>query len=73
MNFLKQIKSRLAALCRKSDLDTDMSEEMRSHIEMRMQTNIEAGVNPEEALFTALRQVGWTESIKEVWGIYCAT
>ena len=38
---------------------------MRSHVEMRTQQNIEAGMNPEEARFGALRQFGWTESIKE--------
>lgn len=38
---------------------------MRSHIELRMQANIEAGMNPEEACFATLRQFGWTESIKE--------
>jgi putative ABC transport system permease protein len=42
-----------------------MDEEMRSHIELRTQANIEAGMNPEEARFAALRQFGWTESIKE--------
>ena len=42
-----------------------MDEEMRSHIELRMQANIEAGMNPEEACFATLRQFGWTESIKE--------
>jgi predicted permease len=65
MNFLKQLKSRLAALFRKRELDADMNDEMRSHIEMRTQANIEAGMKPEEARYAALRQFGWTESIKE--------
>src|SRR5882724_8141260 len=65
MNLLKTIQTRLAALLRKRRLDTEMDEEMRSHIEMRTQQNIEAGMNPEEARFAALRQFGWTESIKE--------
>ena len=65
MNLLGRLKSRLAALFRKSDLDNEMSEEMRSHVELRTQANIEAGMNPEEARFGALRQFGWTESIKE--------
>jgi putative ABC transport system permease protein len=65
MNFLNQIKARLAALFRKRKLDADMDDEMRSHIELRTRANIEAGMNPEEARFAALRQFGWTESIKE--------
>ena len=65
MNFLNQLKSRLAAMFRKHELDTDMDAEMRSHVELRTQENIEAGMNPEEARYAALRQFGWTESIKE--------
>ncbi|MBI3415457.1 MAG: ABC transporter permease [Verrucomicrobia bacterium] len=65
MNLLQKFQSRLGALFRKRELDTDMDDEMRSHIEMRTQQNIEAGMNPEEACFAALRQFGWTESIKE--------
>ncbi len=42
-----------------------MDAEMRSHIEMRTQQNIESGMAPEEARYAALRQFGWTESIKE--------
>jgi len=65
MNTLIRFISRLAALFRKRDLDADMDAEMGSHIELRTQQNIEAGMNPEEARFAALRQFGWTESIKE--------
>jgi len=38
---------------------------MRAHLELRTQANIGAGMSPEEARFAALRQFGWTESIKE--------
>jgi predicted permease len=65
MNLLNRLKARLTALFRKRRLDADMDDEMRSHIELRTQANIEAGMNPEEARFAALRQFGWTESIKE--------
>ena len=46
-------------------LDADMDEEMRSHIELRTQANIEAGMKPEEARHAAMRQFGWKESIQE--------
>jgi len=42
-----------------------MNEEMRSHIEMQTQENIDAGMSPEEARYAAMRQFGWVESIKE--------
>jgi putative ABC transport system permease protein len=65
MNWLRSIRTRFRALFRKRQLDAEMDDEMRSHIEMRTQENIETGMNPEEARFAALRQFGWTEFIKE--------
>jgi hypothetical protein len=53
------------ALFHKSKLDAQMDDEMRSHIEMQTQENIEAGMKLEEARYAALRQFGWVESIKE--------
>src|SRR5437867_11221617 len=65
VNWFHKLKLRLRALVQKEKLDTQMEDEMRSHIEMQTQENIEAGMNPEEARYTALRQFGWAESIKE--------
>jgi predicted permease len=65
MNRLKKIQSRFRALFQKRKLDMEMEEEMRSHIEMRTQQNIDAGAKTEEARYTALRQFGWVESIVE--------
>ena len=60
-----RLRNQLRALFTYRALDSDMNEEMRAHIEMRIQQNIEAGMNPREARQAALRQFGWTESIKE--------
>ncbi|MCI0533974.1 MAG: ABC transporter permease [Verrucomicrobiales bacterium] len=65
MNWLQKIRLRFRALFQKEKLDTRMDDEMRSHIEMQTQENIEAGMKPEEARYAALRQFGWIESIKE--------
>ena len=65
MNCLRKAKARFQALFCKEELDTKMDDEMRLHLEMQTQENIEAGMNPEEARYTALRQFGWAESIKE--------
>jgi hypothetical protein len=65
MNVWRTLQHRLRALFQKQKLDAEMDEELRSHIEMRTQQNIEAGMNPEEARYAALRQFGWVESIKE--------
>src|SRR2546430_10390166 len=65
MNRWRKLQVRFRALFQKRKLDAEMDEEMRSHIEMQTQENIEAGMKPEEARYAALRQFGWVESIKE--------
>jgi len=65
MNLLHKLRLRFRALFQKEKLDARMDDEMRSHIEMQTQENIEAGMKPEEARYAALRQFGWVESIKE--------
>src|SRR5438309_11912293 len=64
MNLWRKLHLRLRALFQKRQHDAEMDEEMRSHIEMQTQENIEAGMNPDEARYAALRQFGWVESIK---------
>jgi len=49
----------------KEKLDSEMDEEMRSHIELRTRQNIAAGMSPVQAGYAARRQFGWAESIKE--------
>jgi predicted permease len=63
----------LRALLQKQRLEAEMDQEIQAHIEMRTQENLAAGMTPGEARSAALRQFGWTESIKEScrdqWGI----
>ena len=65
MNLVTLIRFRVRALFQRHRLDAQMNDEMRSHIEMQTQANIEAGMNPQQARYNALRQFGWVESIKE--------
>ena len=65
MNWFHKLRLRFRALFHKEKLDARMDDEMRSHIEMQTQENIEAGMKPGEARYSALRQFGWVESIKE--------
>src|SRR5436190_873729 len=65
MNGWRKLELRLRALFQKRKLDAEMDDEMRSHIEMQTQENLDAGMNPEEARYAALRQFGWVESIKQ--------
>ncbi len=49
----------------KRKLDAEMEEEMRSHVEMRTQENVAAGMSLEEGRSAAQREFGFAESIKE--------
>jgi predicted permease len=65
MNWLRAFRSKWGTLFRKKRLDADMDQEMRSHIEIQTQENVQAGMQSDEARYSAIRQFGWTESIKE--------
>src|SRR5579862_4485454 len=65
MKWRQQLLAQFRSLFRKDELDSEMEEEMRSHVEMQTGENIEAGMAPDEARYAALRQFGWSESIKE--------
>ena len=45
--------------------NSDMDEEMRMHLELRIERNVEAGMSPEEARNEALRCFGGIDQIKE--------
>ena len=55
MNWLLAVKRRFRALFQKEKLDARMDHEMRLHIGMQTQENIEAGMNPEQARYAARR------------------
>lgn len=56
---------RLRALLRHDQLDADMAEELRAHLEMQTAENIRRGMSPEEAHYAARRSFGGMEQIKE--------
>src|SRR5688572_26098719 len=63
-------RRRLFGTLRKAVTDRDataseMDEEMRSHIEMKTQANIDAGMDPGQARQAAARSFGAREAIKE--------
>lgn len=57
---------RLKALFRRADLDRELDEEIRFHLERQIELNILAGMNPEEARFAALRSFSGVEQAKEL-------
>jgi putative ABC transport system permease protein len=58
---------RLKAVRRKPELDEELNEEVRFHLEMETEENIRRGMNAEEARYEALRRFGGVEQRKEEW------
>jgi putative ABC transport system permease protein len=57
--------SRIAAVFRSHKLDQDIEEELRSHVEMRAEDNMSAGMSAEEAQLNARRRFGNSALIQE--------
>ena len=64
--------SKLGALFRRRRPVDDLAEEIRSHLEMEEQENLESGMTPEEAHYAELRRFGNVtraqERSREMWG-----
>src|SRR5882724_2564321 len=56
---------RFANLFRNQKLDRDLEDELRSHIVMRAEGNVEEGMSPEEARMDATRRFGNKTLIQE--------
>src|SRR5205807_2845774 len=61
MKLLRQIR----ALIRREQLDADMAEELRAHLELQAAENERRGMNAREARYAAQRAFGGVEQIKE--------
>jgi hypothetical protein len=71
MNWKRQIAKLRALFARRKPTD-DLEEEIRSHLRMEEQENLESGMSPEEAHYAALRRFGNAtlaeERSREMWG-----
>ena len=69
---LRRDLSKLAALFRRRKPADDLEEEIRAHLAMEEQENLESGMSPEEAHYAALRRFGNVtlaqERSGEMWG-----
>jgi predicted permease len=72
MNWLRELRRRLRMLIHRRQFDTDLEEEMRLHLELRQQQQIECGMAPDDARAAARRAFGNVTSLKEkshmAWG-----
>src|SRR5215510_4363839 len=63
--MLTTLKTKLRALLRKSEVERELDEELRCHIEQQVEQNISLGMNPEEARYAARKAFGGVEQAKE--------
>jgi putative ABC transport system permease protein len=63
--MLSKLKTRLRALLRKSEMERELDEELRYHIEQQTEQNIRLGMGPEEARNAARKAFGGVEQAKE--------
>jgi putative ABC transport system permease protein len=71
-SFFAQLFRRLLFYWRRSEFDADLEEEMRFHLQMKVEENIAAGMSVQEAHRAARRQFGnqtWLrEESRQMWG-----
>ena len=71
MSWRREV-TKLGALFRRSKPVDDLEEEIRSHLQMEEQENLESGMTPDEAHYAALRRFGNVtlaqERSREMWG-----
>ncbi len=65
MKWVRELRQRFDAFRRRRQMNAEMTEEMRHHLELQARENVDAGMSPEEARYAALRQFGHVEGIKE--------
>src|SRR5687767_14937609 len=65
MKSFRPLLVRLAGLFRRKRHEAEMNDELRAHVDGLIERNIAAGLSPEEARYTALREFGGVEQIKE--------
>jgi putative ABC transport system permease protein len=67
MTWLRVLRARLFALVHKAQLETELEEELRFHLQMRAQENVRRGMSEPEASLAAQRQFGNVNIIKDAW------
>jgi hypothetical protein len=58
VNWLRELARRLNILLHSRQFDGDLEEEMRLHLELRQQEEMESGAAPEDARTAAIRRFG---------------
>jgi hypothetical protein len=67
MNWLRIFTKRFLAMFRNQRLEEELDAEVRSHLEMLTDENLQKGMSLEEARSAALRTFGWVDRLKEIY------
>jgi predicted permease len=65
VEMLNTLKTKLRALLRRSEMERELDEELRHHIERQTEQNVRLGMSPEEARCAARKAFGGVEQAKE--------
>ena len=65
MEWLRIFRARLRGLFSKQQLDGNLDEELRAHLEMLTEDNLRRGMSPAEARHAARREFGGLEQTRE--------
>ena len=63
--MLSRLKRALRSLLRRTQVERELDEELRYHIEQQTTQNIRLGMSPEEARYAARKAFGGVEQAKE--------
>src|SRR5436309_8836946 len=67
MSWATVLGARLRGLFEHRRLENELDEEVRFHLEMQIDDNLKAGMNPAEARYAAMRNFGGLEHMKETY------
>ena len=65
MRRIRKLRLRLRSLLRRAEVDRELDDELRDHLERQIEANLAAGMTPDEARYSALREFGGAEQRKE--------
>ena len=69
MDQMRTLLSRIAVLFRRRQLDADLEEELRAHIDLATAQNMTLGMNREQARIKALREFGGLAQTRETYRV----
>ena len=66
MRFMDKIRLRLQSLFRRNAANDGLDSELRFHVERQTAANIAAGMPPDDARITALREFGGVDQVRDI-------